>query len=417
MSWKAYEFIHTDRASIWAALQAFLIEIGWELHDNISATVKVYKSNGESGNESYGYIWIDAGTSTYIEFAAYQYWDSAAHTGARKRWAADTQSSSRITATYIGTTMTYTIFFGDKDIVGLMTYANYTAAAATGQGIAFGHLQTRFDSVLINADGTAGTAGTLSVATTSGIGVGKYIQICGGTTGCDLLQVSDLTSAIQIKTTALPRNYGTGAKIGSPASTFGITCTGATVGVRWYPTSFYGDAGTTVSTGYVTISQISSPALYNYVSHFSKKYTAVPQIVAADSASSPGIMLGLINRNILYAAYSYSYDCFIENIGGGVPISGTTTSSTANTISDSSRSWAVNEHAGRFVIIVSGTGTNQVRKISSNTATELTVQSNWVTNPDLTSDYKICDVVWRALPSTFLGNSNIVKITDTITPA
>lgn len=417
MSWVAYEFDHTDRASIFSAIKLLLVAAGWELHDAIDADTEVYKSNGESGNEPYGYIWIDAGTSTYIEFAAYQYWDSATHVGTRKMWAYNTQANSRITATYIGTSYAKTIIFGDKDIFGICTYQNNTGAAAAGQGIVFGHLQSRFDNTLVNADGTAGTAGTLSVATTAGLGVGKYIQIVGGTSGCDLLQITELTNATTIKVTSLPRNYGTGAIIGSPASTFGIVGMGATVSTRWFQTSFYGDAGTTVGSAYVNITQVSSPVLYQNPSHFSKKFELTPFIIATDSASSPGIMLGLIHRNILYGTYTYGYECFVENTGGGFPISGTVSSIGSGTLTDSRQSWGVDEHAGRFVIIVSGTGIGQVKKIISNTATVLTLQSNWSTNPDLSSDYKICDTIWRGLPTLFLGSATMVKLTDTKVPS
>jgi len=417
MAWKAYEFDHTDRASIFAALQALMIEVGWELHDAIDADTAVYKSNGESGNEPYGYIHIDAGTSTYIEFTAYQYWNSDTHVGTRKMWAYNTQTNSRITATYIGGTNVSTIMFGDKDMVGVYTNSNSTSAGANGSGVCFGHLQGRFDNVLVDADGTAGTAGTLSVATTSGLGVGKYVQIVGGTSGCDLLQITELTSANTIKVAALPHNYGTGAKIGSPASTFGIVAVGSTLSSRWHQTSFYGDAGTTVGSAYITIAQLSSPTLYAYQSHFSKKYQLVPYIIATDSASSPGIMLGYVYRNMMYATYSYGYDCFLENDDGGFPISGTVSEIASETLTDSRQSWGVNEHAGRFVIIVSGTGIGQVRKITSNTATALTLQSSWTTNPDLSSDYKICDTVWRCLPAVSFGSATSVKLTDTVAPS
>lgn len=68
---------------------------------------------------------------------------------------------------------------------------------------------------------------------------------------------------------------------------------------------------------------------------------------------------------------------------------GTATAGGASTLTDSGESWTTNEHAGRLVAIVAGTGAGQVRSISSNTATVLTVGSAWGTQPDGTSEYAI----------------------------
>lgn len=67
---------------------------------------------------------------------------------------------------------------------------------------------------------------------------------------------------------------------------------------------------------------------------------------------------------------------------------GTATAGAATTLTDSSKTWAVNQWTEYQVRIVSGTGAGQVRRIASNTATALTV-SGWNTNPDATSVYVI----------------------------
>lgn len=73
--------------------------------------------------------------------------------------------------------------------------------------------------------------------------------------------------------------------------------------------------------------------------------------------------------------------------------SGTATSGGASTLTDASKSWAVNRWNGYTVAIVSGTGTGQTRVVSSNTATALTVSSAWTTVPDSTSAYVIVPTV------------------------
>lgn len=73
--------------------------------------------------------------------------------------------------------------------------------------------------------------------------------------------------------------------------------------------------------------------------------------------------------------------------------SGTATAGGATTLTDSSKSWTVDLYATGVVYIYEGTGAGQIRTISSNTATELTVSSAWTTNPDATSIYAISGVV------------------------
>lgn len=67
---------------------------------------------------------------------------------------------------------------------------------------------------------------------------------------------------------------------------------------------------------------------------------------------------------------------------------GTTSSATGTTLVDSTKSWTVNGFSNYQVRIVSGTGAGQIRSITSNTATALTVPT-WTITPDATSVYVI----------------------------
>ena len=68
---------------------------------------------------------------------------------------------------------------------------------------------------------------------------------------------------------------------------------------------------------------------------------------------------------------------------------GTATSGGASTISNSAKSWATNQWSNHQIRITGGTGAGQIRTISSNTGTQITVGSAWTTTPDSTSDYSI----------------------------
>ena len=68
---------------------------------------------------------------------------------------------------------------------------------------------------------------------------------------------------------------------------------------------------------------------------------------------------------------------------------GTATAATTNTLSNSARNWTVNQWANSQVRITAGTGAGQIRTISSNTSTQVTVSTNWTVTPDTTSEYSI----------------------------
>lgn len=76
---------------------------------------------------------------------------------------------------------------------------------------------------------------------------------------------------------------------------------------------------------------------------------------------------------------------------------GTATSGAAKTITLSTATYGTNSFAGSSIKIISGTGSGQTKSIASNTATVITVDGNWKTNPDSTS---VFEVYLRAASST-----------------
>ena len=96
----------------------------------------------------------------------------------------------------------------------------------------------------------------------------------------------------------------------------------------------------------------------------------------------PTLPTGAASR-ILYQAGGSApsidmYDTFGQATSGG-----------NDTLTDSGQTWGTNEWAGFTVEIMFGLGQGQKREILSNTATELTVDTNWGQNPDATSEYTI----------------------------
>ena len=68
--------------------------------------------------------------------------------------------------------------------------------------------------------------------------------------------------------------------------------------------------------------------------------------------------------------------------------SGTATSATSTTLVNSAKTWTSSQWINSQVRIVSGTGAGQIRTITANDATSITV-ATWTTTPDATSVYQI----------------------------
>jgi len=70
-------------------------------------------------------------------------------------------------------------------------------------------------------------------------------------------------------------------------------------------------------------------------------------------------------------------------------VTGTATAGAASTMDDTTKAWTVGQYIARAVRITGGTGVGQVRLITANTATQLTISGTWTTIPDITSTYVI----------------------------
>lgn len=114
------------------------------------------------------------------------------------------------------------------------------------------------------------------------------------------------------------------------------------------------------------------------------------------SALRQFVVNGVINL------YSGDYNGFLWKLddptifGDGAVVNGTATSGAASTLTDSTQTWTVNAYIGMRVRVIVGTGINQVRTVTANTATTLTVTPAWNVTPDSTSHYTIggYDVYW-----------------------
>jgi hypothetical protein len=68
---------------------------------------------------------------------------------------------------------------------------------------------------------------------------------------------------------------------------------------------------------------------------------------------------------------------------------GKTESGTANTLTDTDKSWTGDMWKPGVIRLHIGTGSLQIRRITGNTGTTITVATNWSTNPDATTEYRL----------------------------
>ena len=79
--------------------------------------------------------------------------------------------------------------------------------------------------------------------------------------------------------------------------------------------------------------------------------------------------------------------------GNAAVVTGTSSgSNTAILFNDTTQSWTVNQFTNGAVQITGGTGSGQIRRISTNTATQLELRYPWATIPDATSQYSIFNI-------------------------
>jgi hypothetical protein len=94
--------------------------------------------------------------------------------------------------------------------------------------------------------------------------------------------------------------------------------------------------------------------------------------------------------------------------GASVRASGTSTGGdTSNTLNDTHQSWTKNQFVGDTVAITGGTGNGEIRTISGNSATQLTVSASWTTVPNETSTYQILTASKGSVWVMWYGNSAV----------
>lgn len=211
----------------------------------------------------------------------------------------------------------------------------------------------------IGPSGTA-TAGTTSTITTNLTLArdlrGYSIHITGGPNAGATLEIQSNTIGANAVIT-----------VATQASAFTTSTTYRLLTPRWYVLNAITASGTTTAN------------VFRFYDLATNTWSAAE--TGATDGVAPAAVIGTDGKLIATPSWQGSgYNSFAT---------GTATAGGASTLTNSAKTWTVNQWTNSQVRIVSGTGAGQIRTIASNTATVLTTSAAWTTNPDATSVYSI----------------------------
>ena len=392
MAYKSYIFPYTSLDVFYAACCNFMIAAGWTLHDDVSAGEKVYKTQGESGTRPICYLWLKKNGTSNVQIRPYLYWNATTHTGGPYAYSSTYYLS-------IPTVTEMVMLCGDKDLVYLAsrwntTSGNYSCIC----GYFPNALSERYTT--LTDDVSAGSSVSIPVASSAMFAASTYAQIVGvSSEGRDKLTISSVPDATHIVVSSLPRDYGTGALIGFLPHSGGI----AFELTNFYCVAHYNDVGLTTGNNIYYLTDLLGS--YGNPHPLSGKRQMSPVLLYTS-----GVALGVArNTGPLYCNATTADILFVMD-DNSYPTTSSVTSATSSTITDSTKSWTPDALIGKYLVISNGTGVGQVKKITDNDATTLTMENDFATAPDATSEYKIVDGVY------LYGRTGAFKVVETTVP-
>lgn len=363
-----------------------LVAAGWTLHDDINSTAKVYKTQGENDKYAPAYVRV-YNSGSYVEFYIWQYWNASTHTGTLSGYTRPSRVASGDNFVAV-----------NKDFI-ITASAGYTGGVGFVPELFHKLLTTTTDNI------TSGSNVTIPLTSSAGFKVGNRYQILGqnyeGRERVTINSIPDSTSVIVANLTA---NYASGAYLGINPCPFGYWGPDGNGLHSFFPLNWYDSSGTTANTTqwlyFTPIIDLAQNQVM-FPDNYADEYVLFPGLFYSYSTNRSGVW-GYSKQYVL-ASYPGGtnpqtgtvFD--IIGVSAAAPESGQATSGGNTTLTDTNKTWSVNEWQNKWVAIVNGTGVGQTRKITSNTSDTLTVETAWTTNPDPNSVYRIIDESWRHL--------------------
>lgn len=386
----------TDKVSVAAEIITQLLAMGWTLHDDQSGSYyKVLRSNGESGTKQWLYIKV-GWSGTVVTIDAYGYWNNTTHT--------TTAPALSVHGSIAANQNLW--MFGNKDFVAIALDTNGTIS----QTCIFGHVVTLPGSA-VNTTTTgaisAGSSVAIPVSSVSGFSAGARYQIFDPTTGYKQTFLCTAVGSTTITAETISSvGYATGSVVGThPAPVF----VGASTFLIASSLNHH-RAGYSSTTGTISITATTTSAEYlavtlPYIGSVVKRAFYPPVMTETGSSLTSYHYLGTMddgnglfyvcpvitagNANDSYTAAS------LDAIYMGLNETGSTTgSNTVTTMHDTSKSWSVDQWAGKVLIMTSGPEIGQIRKITSNDSDSITVSPAFSVIP-VSGSYVVADRAYR----------------------
>ena len=406
-----------NQATVMTDTSTYLQAMGWTLEKAVSGSRHFLSTRGEDGTHQK--FWLDLQVSgNYINKYVYSFINTTTDTGYGGSYGNIATSIYRVDCSAAG----YLKMYGSKDLV-YWGYSSSSTPNQTGDNwfgvVPYDLIIPKPYAILANSE-VAGAGVTIEVNNTDGFQRNDYYQIFDPATGCrERIQITAINAGVSV-TATLANNYSAGSIIAYlPHSGF-ISSQGTAVNVL-YPCCPIGVSGTG--------NAVSANGFWTY--------TSFGQMIAVGGGSadyrnnlylmSPIGFYGAGGSEIVGSANSaigYCKENFLRHVGlsladiigtvdaGNTFVNGTATAGGANTMTDAGAAWGVDALVGKILILTGGTGAGQTRWITANTATQITVGQNWVTNPVAGTTYMLVDGAYRQIGSS--SNSTYLMALETI---
>lgn len=387
MPYFGYENLSTTYLLAFDEIGQHLINAGWELFYTTSATNKTYRSNGENNVGPYVYLNLyTSGTTIYVLF--WLHWTTVGVGPLSSQYIVYSSSTSYR-------------FYGSKDFlfVGGNTFV-------TGSDNGCIYMRTTAPDRMvktISAPIVGGSSVVLQLPDLNDIFLGYKYNILGilGEGQQELTVTNINTSTNQITVTGCTSNYAAGALFGEH-----ILC------VHCY----LGTAGGIGNALYYNRNVNTLPSQQIYIkgrlgsqgnSYAHNTDTQLEPMCICDLNRSLGTLPMEHVQKVDNATQVANNLIYINTSGLPVEVS-IPTSTTALSLTDTSKNWAVNSLAGKICMIIPETGVCYSRFIVSNTSDTLTFRIPLPTI-GLTTQYDVVDSVWRVMAMNTSANMMVIN--------
>lgn len=371
---------------------------GWTIHDTISATNKVYKSQGSSNvyTETYLRVYYTSDSlGDFVTFEVYLFWNNTTHVGTCRTNPVDANIIAWNTTATKGPLWMY----GNDNMVAV--YSGIQDSNFYNKFVVFGFLANLYDSIETNLSDTSGASAgsnvSIEVDSSSDFIVNRqYIIIGDASVGREPVLVNEIIDSTHIRVATLVGNYPVDSVIGEYPCPFGITLDNERLklyGVSNYGLSGTSDGGSTdylVSSDPFLVTSIDPSATRNrYLMYNPLWYDPRDSYEHQVGYSSTDFVQCPKDHGTVAGYNTPFYYLGRQEDGAASEVSG------SSTLKDSTKSWVVNEFADKVVFLLDGNGLGQSRVIASNTSDTLTLTTAWFIKPQSGSLFKICDEVYR----------------------